>query len=62
MPHAICDALSLDPLGLIASGALLATLPPQDAEHLIAALSQEGIPASVIGAVTPASEGLRISR
>ena len=57
----ICDALSLDPLGLIASGALLATLPPQDAERLIAALGDEGIPASVIGSVTPASEGLRLA-
>ena len=58
--HVICDALGLDPLGLIASGALLATLPPQDAERLITTLDQEGIPASVIGSVTPASEGLRL--
>ena len=56
----ICDALSLDPLGLIASGALLATLPPSDAEQLITTLSQQGIPASIIGSVTPASEGLRL--
>ena len=59
--RAICDALSLDPLGLIASGALLATLAPQDAERLIAELSQQGIPASVIGAITPVSEGLRLT-
>ena len=58
--RAICDALSLDALGLIASGALLATLPSPEAERLIAALNQDGIPASVIGRVTPASEGLRI--
>ena len=58
--HTICDALSLDPLGLIASGALLATLPPSDAEQLITTLSQQGIPASIIGSVTPASEGLRL--
>ena len=56
----ICDALSLDPLGLIASGALLATLPPSEAERLVATLDQEGIPTSVIGSVTPASEGLRL--
>ena len=56
----ICDALSLDPLGLIASGALLATLPPSEAEPLVATLNQEGIPTSVIGSVTPASEGLRL--
>lgn len=58
--RAICDALSLDPLGLIASGALLATLPPLEAERLIITLSQEGIPASIIGSVTPKSEGLRL--
>lgn len=58
--RAICDALSLDPLGLIASGALLATMSPSDAERVVDALGGEGIPASVIGSVTPASEGLRI--
>ena len=58
--RAICDALSLDPLGLIASGALLATLPPLEAERLVDALGREGIPASVIGRVTPRSEGLRL--
>ena len=58
--RAICDALELDPLGLIASGALLATLPPPDAERVVAALGREGIPAAVIGSVTPASDGLRL--
>lgn len=58
--RAICDALALDPLGLIASGALLAALPSSEAERLIGALNEEGIPASIIGSVTPASEGLRI--
>ena len=57
--RAICEALALDPLGLIASGALLATMPPSETERLIAALGREGIPASVIGSVTPKSEGLR---
>ena len=58
--RAVCDALSLDPLGLIASGALLATLPPADARRLTAALRRAGIPAVEIGRVTPASEGLRL--
>ena len=57
----ICDALSLDPLGLIASGALIVTLPPSEAERLIAALGNEGIPASIVGSVTPESEGLRLA-
>lgn len=58
--RAICDALSLEPLGLIASGSLLATLSPTEAERLVIALGQEGIPASVIGSITPKSEGLRL--
>lgn len=58
--RAVCDALSLDPLGLIASGALLATLPPADARRLTDALRRAGIPAVEIGRVTPASEGLRL--
>ena len=56
----ICDALSLDPLGLIASGALLATLPAADAERLVDALGREGIPAAVIGRVTAQEAGLRL--
>ena len=58
--RAVCDALSLDPLGLIASGALLATLPPADARRLTVALRRAGIPVVEIGRVTPASEGLRL--
>lgn len=58
--RAVCDALSLDPLGLIASGALLATLPPADARRLTDALRRADIPAVEIGRVTPAAEGLRL--
>ena len=56
----ICDAVGLDPLGLIASGALLATLDPQDAPLLIDALEREGISAYEIGRVTPAGQGLKL--
>lgn len=56
----ICDALGLDPLGLIASGSLLAALPPADVPNLIRALSHEGIPAHEIGKVTDASDGIRV--
>ena len=58
--RAICDALGLDPLGLIASGALLATLAPEHADKAVGALAAEGIPASVIGRVTPPEEGLTL--
>ena len=49
---AVCDALDIDPLGLIASGALLAAVSPDDARAVVDALSAEGIRASVIGNAT----------
>jgi len=45
----LCQRFGLNPLGLIASGALLIALPPQDAPGVIAALKDEGIPCAVIG-------------
>ena len=56
--RAFCDALGLDPLGLIASGALLATVAAEDAAPLIEALDVEDIPAWEIGRVTPSVEVL----
>ena len=44
-----CEALGLDPLGLIASGSLLAAVAPGSADAILAALSNEGIDARVIG-------------
>ena len=55
-----CRALGLDPLGLIASGALLATVAPEETPALLAALGREGIPARQIGHVTAAEDGLRM--
>jgi len=49
--RALCEALGLDPLGLIASGALLMTVAPRDAPGVLAALDGEGIPAVTIGRV-----------
>ena len=48
----ICAALGLDPLGLLASGALLATLDPARVPDALAQLETAGIPAAVIGDVT----------
>jgi hydrogenase maturation factor len=54
---AFCQALALDPVGLIASGSLLVAATPNDSAQMVEALSQEGIRASVIGRVVdgPAS-------
>ena len=57
--RAVCDALGLDPLGLIASGSLIATVDSEDAGTLVDALSREGIPAYEIGRITQQEEGLK---
>ena len=52
----ICDALDIDPWGLISSGALLATVQPDHQDAVVAALQGVGIDASVIGRVKPQSD------
>ena len=49
---ALCQEYSLDPLGTIASGALLITLPPQEAGPVLISLARENIPAACIGHIT----------
>ena len=56
-----CDALSLDPLGLIASGSLLACVSPKDEKAVIEALWSEGIAAWKIGEMLEKSFGIKIS-
>jgi hydrogenase expression/formation protein HypE len=46
-----CQALDLDPLGLLGSGALLVTASAEDAERMVEALNIAGIGASIIGQV-----------
>ncbi|MDH7487413.1 MAG: AIR synthase family protein [Anaerolineae bacterium] len=59
---ALCGEYGLDPLGTIASGALLLTLPAAEAEGLQAALAAEGLPSTIIGRVLEASAGLQAQR
>ncbi len=47
----LCDTFGLDPLGTIASGALLAAVPSAQAEAAISACEAAGIDAYVIGTV-----------
>ena len=56
--RAICDALDLDPLGIIASGSLLMAAAAGDAASIVAALESEGIAATVIGTVCEGHEVL----
>jgi hydrogenase expression/formation protein HypE len=55
-----CRRLELDPLGLIASGALLLTASPKASRRIVAALQDAGLPARVIGKITPPEAGLRL--
>ncbi|MDP6667425.1 MAG: AIR synthase family protein [Dehalococcoidia bacterium] len=55
----ICNALKLDPWGLLASGALLITTNPEGTGDIITALADKGIPASVIGKITGPGDGLQ---
>ena len=54
----LCAAFGLDPLGTIASGALLLTLAPADAGIVIHALARESIDSHFIGQVVPREQGV----
>ncbi len=56
--RAIAGALDLDPLGLLASGALLAAVDPAQAAPALERLREAGIPAAIIGEALPAAERL----
>ena len=56
----VCSALGVDPLGLLASGALIITLPGDQAHVLTEALAEQNIEAQVIGQVRPQEEGLKL--
>lgn len=51
----VCQALELDPLAAIASGALLLTVPPEEVAAICSALKGEGIPCAEIGEVQAGS-------
>lgn len=51
----LCAAMEVDPLQIFGSGALLATVPPEDAESACRAVRETGTSADVIGEVTPGS-------
>jgi hydrogenase expression/formation protein HypE len=58
--QALCAAFGLDPLGTIASGALLLTLPMEESGRVVDALARASIAAQVIGEVVPAERGVTL--
>jgi hydrogenase expression/formation protein HypE len=53
----LCRHFGLDPLGLIASGSLLISAAPGQADSIVSRLNEQGVPASVIGEVVPPERG-----
>ncbi|GAX59266.1 hydrogenase maturation factor [Candidatus Scalindua japonica] len=56
----LCSEYNLDPLGVIASGALLIVAGPDDKDAVISELVQNDIECSVIGKLTDKEYGLKI--
>jgi hydrogenase maturation factor len=58
----LCAEFGLDPLGTIASGALIIAVSPEDGDRLKKALEREGTPCYLIGEVVSPEQGLRLRR
>ncbi len=56
----LCREFGLDPLGTIASGALLLTLAPADAAVVLHAWAQDGIDSAFVGRVVSREEGVTL--
>jgi hydrogenase expression/formation protein HypE len=56
----LCTPLGLNPLGLIASGALLLAVAQRDGPKVVKALQEAGIPAAEIGRVVPQENGITL--
>jgi hydrogenase expression/formation protein HypE len=58
--RAFSEVLRFDPLGLIASGALLIVATPRSAPRHLRAFARHGIAATIIGEVRPKGEGITL--
>jgi hydrogenase expression/formation protein HypE len=56
----VCQMFGLDPLGLIASGALILAVAPEDADAIVTALRAAEIRTARIGEVVAAEEGVKL--
>lgn len=56
----LCDALGVDPWGLIASGSLVVAAKADACDEIVAGLRARGRRAEVIGTVTGPDEGIRV--
>jgi hydrogenase maturation factor len=53
----VCQVFDIDPFKAISEGTLIAVVAPGKADEALKTLAAEGIPASVVGEVTPREEG-----
>lgn len=60
--EAICNALNIDPLRTISSGALIISAEQKSATRIVKALEEKGIEASIIGKTTNKKDGAFIVR
>jgi len=58
---ALCRHFGLQPLGVIASGALLIAADPHSSTRIMAGLAEAGIKAALIGRVLPPDKGCRLT-
>jgi hydrogenase maturation factor len=53
----LCEHFGIDPLGLLASGALLVAVPPQSVDTTVDILVKAGLPTNVIGKIVSPDAG-----
>lgn len=58
----LCKKYNINPLGLIASGALLITASPSSTEKLIKIYNKHKIPYSIIGKIMPKKYGIKLMK
>ena len=58
----LCRNLQLDPLGLLASGALLIVAAAPEAPQVVSALRKANIPAEIIGSITEKERGIKLKK
>jgi len=56
----ICRELAVDPMKLLASGALLIVVAPDNVDSVLKAVKTTGVSVAVIGEVRPSNEGITI--
>jgi hydrogenase expression/formation protein HypE len=55
-----CELFGIDPYRAISEGTLLAAVAPESVDDVLAALDDEGIPASAVGELRPEGSGIRV--